>query len=205
MDGEEKRISLKIDLSSGTIELDAPADSFDQAIEKTRELAATLDLRGQLARSEKVAPGAAVEQNPARDLTPPPAPVTATRARSKSAKSSGARAGRIGSFEEIHGMLSEAQEIELRAFMEEKAPAEQPDQVLVAMVKGEQLLNRKGFSFNEIYTLIWLSGVKDLPKALDVVLQRLIKDQMVVRETDGYAAKFVGRNRVERDLPRPTD
>ncbi len=79
--------------------------------------------------------------------------------------------------------------------------AEQSDQVLVAIVKGEQLLGRRGFSFNEIYTLLWLSGVRDLTKALDVVLQRLLKEQMVVREAGGFAAKFLGRNRVERYLP----
>jgi hypothetical protein len=71
----------------------------------------------------------------------------------------------------------------------------------VAIVKGEQILNRRGFGFNEIYTLMWLAGVKDLPKALDVVLARLIREQMIVREENGFAAKFIGRNRVEHELP----
>ena len=200
----EKRVTLKIDLSAGTIELDAPAESFDQAIERTKELTATLDLGG---RRGAVAPAVAEAEPlaaaPSEGTQANHSPRQKGRA-GKAPTSSASRPGRIGSFEEVRGLLTEEQEIELRAFMTEKAPSEQADQVLVAMVKGEQLLGRRGFGFNEIYTLVWLSGVKDLPKALDVVLLRLAQEQMVVREPGGFAVKFVGRNRVERDLPRAT-
>jgi hypothetical protein len=199
----EKRVSLKIDLSAGTIELDAPAESFDQAIERTKELTATLDLGGRRAQvpqgvGEAEPPAATASAENTQGSHPP-----RLKGRTgKVATPSASRPGRIGSFEEVRGLLTEEQEIELRSFMAEKAPSEQADQVLVAMVKGEQLLGRRGFGFNEIYTLVWLSGVKDLPKALDVVLLRLAQEQKVVREPGGFAVKFVGRNRVERDLPR---
>lgn len=196
MADNDGRVSLKIDLSTGTIELDAPAESFNEAIEKTKELAATLDLQGRApavaatSSHGPTAPPSASESAP----TPP-------RQRAKGGKS-GARAGRIGSYEPIHGLLTEDQEIELRAFVGEKAPSEQTDRVLVAMVKGEQLLGRKALIYNEIYTLMWLGGIKDLPKALDVVLGNMIQNQFVLREGAGFTVKFLGRNRVENDLPR---
>jgi hypothetical protein len=102
----------------------------------------------------------------------------------------------------VKGLLTEEQEIELRKFYAEKAPTEQSHQVIVALVKGEQLLGRRGLGYNEIYTLMWLAGVKDLPKALDVVILRLMQEQMVVREEGGFAAKFIGRNFVEQELPK---
>lgn len=197
MDGSEKRVSLRIDLTTGTIELDAPAESFNEAVEKTKDLAATLDLQA------KAALPPAAQSAPAAPSHSASEPVQST-ARGKTVRSgkSGGRAGRIGSYEPVSGLLSEEQEIELRSFMSEKSPSEQADRVLVAMVKGEQLLGRKALGYNEIYTLMWLAGVKDLPKALDVVLGNMVQHQYVVRDGSGFTVKFVGRNRVESDLPR---
>lgn len=200
MDERENRISLKIDLMAGTIELVAPAESFNEAIEKTKELAATLDLQA----------GAGPKP---RGVSPPPsseAPLgnggdqvsaQANRPRARPGKS-GARAGRLGSYEPIPQLLTDEQQMTLMTFMNQKAPVDQADRVLVAMVKGEELLGRRGFAYNEIYTLMWLGGVKDLPKALDVVLGKMIQDQWVIREGVGFAVKFIGRNRVENELPR---
>jgi hypothetical protein len=205
MADNEKRISLRLDLSNGIIELDAPTEIFDHAMVKIQELAQALSIQKPRVRPMETA----AETLPAA----PPIDQTAatesiahsgTQRRSKSTKASSGRSGRIGSFEEIRGLLSEEQEIELRDFVAAKAPAEQTDQALVAIVKGEQLLDRKGFNYNEIYTLMWLAGIKDLPKALDVVLLRLIQEQMITKEATGFVAKFVGRNRVDRDLPRTT-
>jgi hypothetical protein len=199
----ENRISLKIDLKSGLIELDAPAESFEQAIAQTKELAGSLDFS---APAEAQAPkptvsGAATEPSTIQEPIPAPARNGAAR-RMKTSKASAGRTGRIGSFEEVKGLLTEQQEIELRQFYVEKAPTEQSHQVLVAIVKGEQLLGRRGLGYNEIYTLMWLGGIKPLPRALDVVLLRLIQEQMVVREEGGFAAKFIGRDFVEQQLPK---
>ena len=204
---DQARIKLRLDLATGALELEAPPGDFERALQQVQVLAEALELRGS--GSAKTAAGvereiAGPSADPPRLLTPPVSTPAATRTRAKPGKST-ARPGRLGSFEEVRGLLTEAQEIELRAFMHDKAPKEQPDQVLVAVVKGEQLLGRKGLAYNEIYTLMWLAGVKDLPKALDVVLLRLVQDQMVVRDGPGFAAKFIGRNRVDNDLPRGED
>jgi hypothetical protein len=203
MDDVEGRVSLKIDLATGTIELDAPASSFNEAIEKTKELAATLDLKNRRStpQSSEQTTGSTVSTGASANeaVTPPPSPARATRA--KNGKSSG-RVGRLGSYEPIAKLLTEEQEIELRAFFTEKSPSEQSDRALVAMLKGEHLLGRKGFTYNEIYTLMWLGGVKDLPKALDVVLGKMIQEQTIIKEGAGFSTKFIGRNRVENDLPK---
>jgi hypothetical protein len=200
MDERENRVSLKIDLTTGTIELVAPAENFNEAIEKTKELAATLDLQaGARPKPHGVSP-------------PPPseaplgnggeqASAQVNRPRAKPGKS-GARVGRLGSYEPVPQLLTDEQQMALMTFMSEKAPVDQADRALVAMVKGEELLGRRGFVYNEIYTLMWLGGVKDLPKALDVVLGKMIQDQWVIREGAGFAVKFIGRNRVENELPR---
>lgn len=199
----ENRISLKIDLKAGLIELEAPAETFEQAIAQTKELAGSLDFSApaDVPATAPAAPEPPTEAPAIQEPIAAPARNGALR-RTKASKASAARTGRIGSFEEVKGLLTEQQEIELRGFYSEKAPTEQSHQVLVAIVKGEQLLGRRGLGYNEIYTLMWLGGIKPLPRALDVVLLKLIQEQMVVREEGGFAAKFIGRDFVEQQLPK---
>jgi hypothetical protein len=198
MPEQDNRIILKIDISTGTIELNAPAENFDQAIEKTKELTATLDLKGSAASGQPRA-GNDPATSAGENISP-----TQTRsgAKARPKGKSGDRAGRLGSFEMVDGLLSESEEIALRDYFLSKAPQDQTDKVLVAINKGEELLARKGFTYNEIYMLMWLGGIKDLPKALDVLLLRLLQDQMIVRENGGFAMKFIGRNYVDNNLPK---
>jgi hypothetical protein len=45
------------------------------------------------------------------------------------------------------------------------------------------------------------AGVRDLPKALDVVIGRMIDSSWVVKEGQLFSLKFIGRDFVEKDLP----
>lgn len=197
------RVSLKIDLRSGVIEIDAPAESFQDAIKQTKELTASLDFAAVLEAPPSPVPTFSELATPNTQPSATQLPTKQSPSKkTKGLKTSSARPGRIGSFEEVRGLLTEPQEIDLRSFFAAKAPNDQTHQVIVAIVKGEELLGRKGFSYNEIYTLMWLGGVKDLPKAVDVVLGKLMQEQMVVREDTGFAAKFIGRNFVDQELPK---
>lgn len=191
------RISLKIDLSAGTIEIDAPATEFQQTVDKAKELL------GQIPASASSPHPAAPVAETGTKLGNSEASETG-RPKIKAVRSAGGsrgRPGRIGSFEPVDLGLSEKHERELRAFMEAKSPAEQAEQVAVALRKGEQILGRKAFAYNEIYTLLHLSGIRNLPKALDVILGRMMDNQWVVREGQGlFALKFVGRDHVEHKL-----
>lgn len=209
MEKDEKRISLKVDLHSGIIELDAPAENFDHAIQKTKELTSSLDL-GK--RREDVSKDADTErgEEAGRDENRPN-PATATparsdRARSKQGKSSSAaRSGRLGSFDPENDLLGEDQQQSIRAFRSSKAPPDLYDEVLVALYEGERLLKRQGFNFNQIYTLMWRAGTSPLPKALDELLRILVQRQLVERNDAGFYLKFMGRERVEKELPKPKE
>jgi hypothetical protein len=199
---DERRVSLKIDISRGTIELDAPADSFEDAIARTRELTSSLDFRGMQSAAE--APSTPRKETTEIEEAAAPPPQEASqpsRSKTRGTKVSAGRPGRIGSFEQVKDLLPEAKEIELRKFFSQKSPKEQIHQVLTAVVKGEELLSKKGLTYNDIYTLMWIGGVKPLPKAIDVVLTRLFQDQFVTRENGGFSSKFLGREFVENSLP----
>lgn len=196
---EDNRIKLRIDLGSGrTFELDAPRDDFHQALQNTRELIGPIDF------------------NSAGPSAPPPVTVTVPAEPSRPTRrarlnktgapsSSAARPGRIGSFDPIRDLLTEKQHQELHSFVKEKVPADQSDQVLVTTYMGQQLLGRAGFSYNEIYTMLWRANIEPLPKALDVVVQRLMQEQLMDKGEAGFYVKFLGQQRVERGLPKAED
>lgn len=202
MESEDKRVSLKIDLRSGTIELEAPASSFDQAIEKTKELTSSLDLRRADSSASDVGKQSPDKTRRANDVAGA-TPSGSEKSRAKSVKSgSGARTGRLGSFTPDNDLLTEEQQRAIREFRTSKAPADMHEEALVALHQGEHLLSRQGFGFNEIYTLMWRAGTSPLPKALDEVMRQLALQQLVERNEQGYFLKFMGRERVERELPR---
>jgi hypothetical protein len=199
----EDRIKLRIDLKSGTLELDCPSGEFDSAIQKTKDFAASLQFGEKgAAMAQQVNDGAAGSAMGSQlSASQVMKAKSKEKVRNSGAKSSTGRAGRLGSFDPIRDLLSEAQHKEIYAYMQAKAPADQEDQILVAAHKGEQLLGRQGFTYNELYTLLWRAGVDPLPKAIDVVVQRLIQDQKMDKGDTGYFMKFLGQSRVEKELP----
>jgi hypothetical protein len=193
---ENEAITCEIDLETGKIRIVAPPEHFAPAAKAIEGIMALRTKAVESVPSKSgVIGGTASSEEHSR----------ASKDRvGRTAKSSGGssgRAGRIGSFEPVAFGLSEDQERELHDFYGSKNPKSQPDKVACAMYKAEQVLGRKGLSYNEIYTALRLSGEKELPKALDVLLARMIDENLVSREQDGFALKFLARDYVEQKLP----
>ncbi len=193
---EQSRISLKIDLVAGTIELDAPPSEFHDAIERTKDLAASLSFGSLPPRRAVTMAADAQTPEPAAPIAKP------SKRTTRAPGGSSGRAGRIGSFEPVAFNFTEDQERSLLSFGQTKKPTTQAEQVAVAMFQGEKLLNRRVFSYNEIYTLMRGAGIKDLPKALDVLFVQMIDNQWLSREDGGFALKFLARDFVEQKLPK---
>lgn len=212
MSNSTDRVSLKLNVFDGTIEIDASSADFQIAVDKAKELAVATQFGSR--QRTPIPPEAPVPPDQLEPQPAPPAPAEpsskgaaaalAGQRKTKTARTPGGssgRPGRIGSFEPVNLGLSEAQERSLRDFIKEKAPVEQVHQVAVAMMKGEELLQRQGFEYNEIYTLMHLGGIKPLPKAIDVVLGKLVGENWVVRDGKSFSLKFVGRDFVTENLP----
>jgi len=198
--GGQDRISLKIDLRSGMLELDAPENRFDAAIEKAKELLGSMPPAGGGSAARNNAQKeeqATLETEASEDVANAVRPTReAVKTRSKSGRSSG-RPGRIGSFEVVDFGLTEANERGLRRFMELAEPKDQGAMVAVAMYASEKIFGKSEFNYNEVYSLLRLSGIKALPKALDVLISRLVEMQWVARDGLNFKLKFIGRDFVE--------
>lgn len=197
-----KLVQCKIDLKAGTVDVSAPPEDFEKAVEKAKDLAASLAHHAMVSPPPPPVHDAGRTDSVASNRPKPvQAGSTATRKRSGSSASTG-RTGRIGSFEPCDLGLSEDAERALLKHYADKKPVEQQDKVATAMYKGAELLGRQSFTYNEIYTLLRLSGEKELPKALDVVIGRMTGANWTVREGNGYALKFPARDYVEQMLPQ---
>lgn len=188
----ESKGALRINLRTGEVEIPADMENIPQILEQIGKLMdRTVDSQpGREGRT--VASSEALSQRP----------VSSSRKKGTTLKggaTSSVRNGRIGGFEPVDLGLAEDAERELRAFYTEKAPQEQALQVAVVLFKAEKLLNRKTFTYNEIYTLLRLAGEKDLPKALDVLFSNLIKDNWAFRDESGQLGlKYLARDEVEK-------
>jgi hypothetical protein len=206
MSTSSDRISLRVNIASGLIEIDAPVANFSEVAEHAKVLLGIAKSELPLVRERAFeAKRTGVEDTPLHSSASSAegAAVTAER-RAKAGRSSGGssgRPGRIGSFEPVELSLTESQERSLRDYFKAKAPEEQLHQVAVAIAKGEEILGRKGLEYNEIYTLMKLGGVKTLPQAIDVVIGKMVSDNWATKDGKKYSMKFVGREYIEENLP----
>jgi hypothetical protein len=199
-------ITVKINIHEGLIEVVSPEERFREVFADAKEMLEIAQARLPLSLSSGdgnsrdskpvIEPEESAGPNAARKKA-----AQSQRGRIRQLGGSSGRVGRIGSFEPLDLSLSEEQERRLIQFYGEKAPQEQTHQVAVAMYQGERELNRKSLSYNEIYTLLRLSGEKDLPKALDVVVNRMCKENWAIRDAEGISLKFIARDFVEKSLP----
>lgn len=193
---EADEITLEIDLIAGTAKITAPKDAFADAAKEARELLA-------LRRTGEGDARPATPSGAPRSISqaaPSSTPEPAKRASRVSGGSSG-RPGRIGSFDPVNFGFNEDQERALHSFYQEKRPSTSSEKAATAMFAGERASGQKVFDYNSIYTLMRLGGEKDLPKALDVVMSAMKKDNWVAADEGGFSLKFLARDHVESKLP----
>lgn len=196
---ENDRITISYDPSTGKLEFSAPKDQLEQASDTAQVLIKTAhacllpkDRTNKAPSSSGDAPRSTSDVS-GKDPKQSPAP----RPQRKSGESSG-RTGRIGSFEKVTFSLGEDQERAIHEFYTARRPPEQRHQVAVAMYIGEKVIGRQSFDYNEIYTLLHIGGERELPRALDVVVAQLQKENWVTKEDRSFGLKFLARDYVEK-------
>lgn len=200
---EENLVRFRFDPKTGEIELSAPPSEFEKAAENAKILVEGLVKHVKTSPSDDPTTPLGKKQgvaDPGSQKAHAAGEGPSTKKSGRSRNSSG-RPGRIGSFVPVDFAMDEEKERALLAFYREKAPVEQAEKVAVAIYKGSELLGRSGFDYNEIYTLMRLGGEKALPKALDVVVSRMVNDNWATREHEGVALKFPAKDHVEQNLP----
>lgn len=191
---ESDKITITYDPTTGKLEFSAPKDQLEKASDTAQVLIKTAHACLLPTKSpQAVSPSGSAALKPSSEE-----PKSSTSRPQRKTSESSARLGRIGSFEKTDLGLTEDQERAIYEFYTTRRPDEQKHQVIVAMYIGEKVISRQAFEYNDIYTLMHIAGERELPKALDVVIGQLQKDNWIAKDGRSFTLKFLARDYVEK-------
>ncbi|MBQ4808702.1 hypothetical protein J4717_14590 [Phaeobacter sp. HS012] len=192
------RVTLKLDVLAGTIEIDADAEDFERAATKASELLQTLHQSSTASRASLSIPleeAAEPAETSAHDLKQN-RPV---ERKSPKRKGPGVRKLAI-----IDDLLTEQDRQDLRKFYAEKAPKTQAEIIAVLCVKLEALTKKDRFSPDEVYTAIQAVDEKT-PANLVATFGNMISRQSFGSIEDGcFVPNFKCKDYVKHNLPKAT-
>ena len=183
------QVKVKIDVAEGTIEVEAPAESYAEVFDKISEVLPQL----VRAHSNPIAQSAVGVANGAEN-----------EGSDEGSKKKGARAGRGGSKETYKVVdlgVDEGERSALRDFFKEKKPPAQHDQiaVLMAWLKAEKA--KSTMNKDEVYTAFRTVDAK-VPAKISSVLGNMVGMGWVTNVgSSTYALTHVGEDHVKFDLP----
>ena len=119
----------------------------------------------------------------------------------RSSKRKRSASSRLESYKVVDIGLSPEQRVKYKEFYDEKKPANQNQQLLVAMYWLKKEANKPLLSKDEIYTGLKTVNAR-IPARISSVLSNLMLEGKVVSEKDGnYSLTHIGEDFVNYDLP----
>ena len=197
-------VRLLINLSSGTVELEAPPKSVGKVLNQIEEfLPAFADACSIEADSGEDADGT---------RTPPPAAASTassngaeTNQNTASSSTTRTRKRRTEAYEPAELSLDDSQRESFRSFVSEKKPKTQRDKSLVAMSWLSDNGADNEFTGSHITSAFQMMSER-VPKKISSVFSVLANDGFVKYHGDGkYSITPVGKDRVSYDLPPSSD
>ncbi|TET21258.1 MAG: hypothetical protein E3J71_10535 [Candidatus Stahlbacteria bacterium] len=181
-------IKIHIDLSTGSVDIEAPASALDDVFIKLE----TFLPRLSQAHEQKSIPSkeAEIKEEP-----------TAKPTKEKPSKGKGARKSKPQDLEKVELGLDDKQKGELQKFWEEKSPKIQNEKVLTIIYWLTQNTEKKYFSLNETYTALRLVG-SPVPASLFGVFINLDLAGLAERKKETCKILPKGENVVIHELPR---
>ncbi|MDC9826298.1 hypothetical protein PRN20_21395 [Devosia sp. ZB163] len=186
-------IKLRIDIQSGTIELETDAANFDSVMDRTSAL---LDQFLQVSQTETEGEPPDVPRSPnTADAAPAPDPTPATKRRR------GSGTAKVADWQMVPDLLNEQQRLDLKTFYAEKSPQNQNEQVAVLCFKVKELKGITTFTGNDVYTAFQVVG-KRTPGNLTAVFGNMVSAGLGSVVDKKFSPNFKTDDLVKHDLPR---
>lgn len=191
-------ISLKIDISQGTVELDCAPQDLEAVISSAERVIAKLLSSPVSApkRAEQLPPDPVAGQPEDIGEGEPEAVGSAGKPKAKRKKGGGhAKNWRV-----IDGLLTEEQRKQLKEFYSLKSPGSQNAQVAVLAYKLSELLGRESFDGDEIHTAFQAVGQRT-PANLSGVFGNMAGQGLGRVVEKKWTPNFKSSDLVKYDLP----
>lgn len=187
-------VKIKIDLSLGTVEVEAPIGAVDSVFDRLESFLPRLtESKAQIAVRDL--PVASTSEKVKTEEVETKEEIETDK--KKERKSS----GKPELFKQVDLNLSEEQREEFRNFYKGKNGKNQNDHVLVVMFWLLNNLDKESLNKEEIFTGLRTVGER-IPKRLSSVLSNLGIEGKVVKINGKFSLHHVGEDYVDRDLPK---
>lgn len=197
-------VSVKINLSTGQLEVESPDESLAQVFEHVAAILPALRENSDVEASEHQQPEDAPQLPDSGNAAKEPKKRKPRQRRPTGDPGSGGR--RVGTpfykdFIPFNLGIGDAKEIELAEFFESKKPNGNKNKVLVIIYKLSELIN-KNLSYDDIYQGLRLAKDSEPPANMSAVVGKLIEDNLISKEENGVRIKVQGSDYVEKSLPK---
>lgn len=197
-------VKIRVDLSAGTVEVEADADNIDAVFDRLDAFIPRLSEaydrpaeEGQTPSSKGMPPSAPAKPSQSADADPTN-PIEQKGEVRKAAK--GSKGKEV--YTAVDLGLTETQRNEMRDFYTSKQPKSQHEQIAVLMDWLKRESNKSTATWNDIFTAFRTVGVKS-PAKISSVLGNMVGLSWVKNVGGGqYALIHVGEDYVKFDLPK---
>ena len=193
-----KSVKLKMNASSGKIDLQCAEDFYEEAMEQCIAVISTFQKQMSVPQQRK---SEGVSSKPSPKVADVRVDTVDEENAAEKPKKARAKSGKAPNYNRVDLNLTEEQARELRKFYEDKMPKRQNDIVCVVAHKLKAYLNKEDFSVDEIFSGIRLiPGVKT-PKDIRAVFKNTM-DEGNCDVVDGkFIANFATDDHVTLSLP----
>lgn len=182
-------VKIQIDLQSGSVLIEAPADSLDRIFDRLALFIPAIAESHKAGADEQENQEAPTSHDDRHVEQKPKAPSKpkATRKRAET-------------YKPVELGLSGEQRQAFKEFCAEKKPSSQNDQALVIMYWLSKEAGKESLTREEIYTGFRTTGLR-VPGRISSVLSNLMLEGAVISEGGTYRLHHTGEDRVTYDLP----
>lgn len=195
-----ENVTIQMNITSGEILIQAPAESLDTIFDKLENfLPSMVAVKTKFeneAPKEAEAPQETKEDAISREDNLPDVAVKSTPKKKRSASSKKAESYKIAELG-----LSEQQRQAFREFYNDKSPKSQNEQILVIMYWLKNNGGKEALSKDDIYTGLKTVDAK-VPARISSVLSNLGIEGRITSDSDGYRLHHTGEDFVKFDLPK---
>ena|GEM_PF-6771571 len=192
-----KTIRLKMNASSGKIDLQCSEEFYEDAMSKCIEIVTVFSEKKRQLKGKTADTKIFTSNTEEIEVETPPNAET-----SKKPTKTRSRSGKPPNYTKVDLNLSDDQKREFKEFFELKAPKTQNEIVCVVTSKLKEFLDQDNFSVDEVFSGIRLIGAIQTPKNLKAVFAN-IESQGIGIFTDGKLnANFATDDFVKLKLPK---
>lgn len=199
-----EHVKVLVDLSKGSVEVEAPVDSLKEIFAELSALLPKLDMHGKIATSNDVNPRPNTSDDEATPVKPKRPAKKRKAVQKKSPEAAGGDLGtwNYADFVPFDLGLSAKDALAVRAEYQEKAPSVAWEKALTALFLLKKYCSKEGCRYDDIFQMLRDGEEDKIPKNMSGEITKLVDKNFALKSDDGIKIKILGSEYVENSLKK---